>query len=225
MTAFRPTIVPSEVDDIIAAIRQIQEESGKLPSERDLADLLNVKRHQLRKALDAMRRAGDLQPIRARRAPTAMPKYGEELVRVTNPIEVMELRLIMEPGLARLASLRASAFEIARIMEAATTPENASSGQIDLTFHLAIVGAARNHLASEFYKMLRQVGVDARMKIARTAEPTCPKRIAQRDAEHRLIAEAISQRDPEAAETAMRAHLLSVQKQITERSNAGAFAA
>ena len=62
-------------------------------------------------------------------------------------------------------------------------------------------------------------------KVARTASPTCPKRIAQRDGEHRLIAEAISQRDPEAAEAAMRAHLLSVQKQIVERSNAGAFAA
>ncbi|RUU09134.1 FCD domain-containing protein, partial [Mesorhizobium sp. M7A.T.Ca.TU.009.01.3.2] len=57
------------------------------------------------------------------------------------------------------------------------------------------------------------------------AAPTCPKRIAHRDGEHRLIAEAISQRDPEAAEAAMRAHLLSVQRQIMERSNAGAFAA
>ncbi len=67
--------------------------------------------------------------------------------------------------------------------------------------------------------------VDARVKVARTTAPTCPKRIAQRDGEHRLIAEAISQRDPEAAEAAMRAHLLSVQRQIMERSNAGAFAA
>ena len=49
--------------------------------------------------------------------------------------------------------------------------------------------------------------------------------IAQRDGEHRLIAEAILQRDPEAAEAAMRAHLFSVQRQITERSNGGAVAA
>jgi DNA-binding FadR family transcriptional regulator len=49
---------------------------------------------------------------------------------------------------------------------------------------------------------------------------TCPKRIAQRDQEHLLIAEAIAQRDPEAAEAAMRAHLQSVQQQINERSSA-----
>ena len=225
MTAFEPKLVLSDVDDIIGAIRQIQKEGGPLPSERDLAEQLNVKRHQLRKALEAMRRAGDLKPARTRRAPTAWPRYGEELVRVTNPIEVLELRLLIEPGLARLASLRASSFETARILDAATTPENAQSGEVDFAFHLAIAAAARNHLAAEIYRMLRQVGVDARVKVARTASPTCPKRIAQRDAEHRLIAEAISQRDPEAAETAMRNHLLAVQKQIIERSNAGAFAA
>src|SRR5690606_8132644 len=113
-----------------------------------------------RKALDVLRQAGDLKPARVKRVPTVLPRYGEELARVTNPLEVVELRLLMEPGLARLASLRGSALEIARIMDAATTPENASSGEADLIFHLSIVAAARNHLAGEFYKMLRQVGVD-----------------------------------------------------------------
>ena len=54
---------------------------------------------------------------------------------------------------------------------------------------------------------------------------TCPKRIGQRDAEHRRIAEAIAGRDPEAAEEAMRDHLLSVQKLIHARTSAGAVAA
>ncbi|TIT42967.1 MAG: GntR family transcriptional regulator, partial [Mesorhizobium sp.] len=106
MNAFEPQIVPSDLDDIIAAVRRLQQGGGKLPSERDLAEHLNVKRHQLRKALEVLRQSGDLKPARARRAPTALPRYGEELVRVTNPIEVLELRLLMEPGLARLASLR-----------------------------------------------------------------------------------------------------------------------
>jgi GntR family transcriptional repressor for pyruvate dehydrogenase complex len=225
LTTFKPQIMQSDLDDIVTAIRQVQQDGGKLPSERDLAELLKVKRHQLRKALGVMRHSGDLGPARARRAPTTLPRYNEELVRVTNPLEVVELRLLIEPGLARLASLRASSFETARIVEAATTPENAPSGEIDFAFHLAIAAAARNQLAVEFYKILRQVGVDARMKVARTAAPTCPKRIAQRDGEHRVIAEAILQRDPEAAEAAMRAHLFSVQRQITERSNGGAVAA
>jgi GntR family transcriptional repressor for pyruvate dehydrogenase complex len=225
LTAFKPQIMQSDLDDIITAIRRMQQDGRKLPSERDLADLLKVKRHQLRKALEALRHSGDLAPARERRASMTPPKFNEELVRVTNPLEVVELRLLIEPGLARLASLRASSFETTRIIEAATTPDNAPSGQIDFAFHLAIAAAARNQLAVEFYKILRQVGVDARMKVARATAPTCPKRIAQRDGEHRLIAEAILQRDPEAAEAAMRAHLYSVQRQITERSNGGSVAA
>lgn len=225
MTEFESQTALSDVDEIIAAVRRIRQEGGKLPSERDLAEQLNVKRHQLRKALDMLRRSGDVEPARAKRTATALPRYGEELVRLTNPLEVLELRLIIEPSLARLASLRASPFEIARISEAATTQDHARSGEIDLSFHLAIANAARNYLAGEFYKMLRQVGVDARVQVAHTEPATCPKRIGQRDSEHRQIADAIARRDPEAAEAAMRSHLLAVQKRIMERSNAGTVAA
>lgn len=225
MTAGQQKATLLSVDDIVTAVRDIQRPGAKLPSERDLAEQLNVKRHQLRKALDVMRRSGDIKTVRTRRAPTAQPRYSEELVRLTNPLEVIELRLMMEPGLARLASLRASPLEIARIVDAATTPENAAYGEADFVFHLSVASAARNHLAGEFYRMLRQVGVDARVRISDMSAPTCPKRIARRDAEHRAIADAISRREPDAAERAMRTHLQSVLQQINERSNAGAFAA
>lgn len=225
MTEFEPEVAPSELDEIVAAVRRIQHEEGKLPSERDLADQLNVKRHQLRKALEMLRRTGDLEPARPKRASAALPRYGEELIRLTNPLEVIELRLILEPSLARLASLRASPFEIARIADAASTQDHTRSGEVDLAFHMAIASAARNHLAGEFYKMLRQVGVDARVQVAHTEPATCPNRIGQRDSEHRQIADAISRRDPDAAEAAMRSHLLAVQKRIMERANMGIAAA
>jgi GntR family transcriptional regulator, transcriptional repressor for pyruvate dehydrogenase complex len=86
LTTFKPQIMQSDLDDIVTAIRQVQQDGGKLPSERDLAELLKVKRHQLRKALGVMRHSGDLGPARARRAPTTLPRYNEELVRVTNPL-------------------------------------------------------------------------------------------------------------------------------------------
>ena len=211
---------------IAAAVRHLREAGGALPSERELANRLNVKRHQLRKALDQLRQAGDLAPARARQAAASVhPRYSEELVRVTNPLEVVELRLIMEPNFARLASLRASAQEIAEINQWATTPKETKPELADLNFHLAIATAARNILARELFIMLRQIGVDARMRVARITPATCSKRIAGRDGEHRLIADGIAGRDPEAAEAAMRAHLLLVQRRIMERSNAGLAAA
>ena len=215
---------PNDISGIIAAIRQLREAGGELPSERDMAVQLNVKRYQLRKALEQLRKSGDIAPSR-RTATGSRPRHNEDLVRVTNPIEVIELRLILEPSFARLASLRASSLDIAQISQWATTKSGDDPDAVDLSFHLSIAAAARNQLARELFVMLRQIGVDARMKVARITTSTCPKRIAQRDQEHRKIAEAIAARDPEAAEVAMREHLLLVQRRIIERSNAGLAAA
>lgn len=210
---------------IIAAIRQLRDEAGgALPSEREMAGQLNVKRHQLRKALEELRRSGDLGPSR-RASAARQPRHNEDLVRVTNPLEVVELRLILEPSFARLASLRASSLDIAQITQWATTRADDDPDEVDISFHLSVATAARNQLARELFVMLRQIGIDARMKVARVTTSTCPARIAQRDQEHRAIAEAIAARDPEAAEAAMRTHLLLVQRRIIERSNAGLAAA
>jgi GntR family transcriptional regulator, transcriptional repressor for pyruvate dehydrogenase complex len=221
-----PQTSQTSVPDIIAAIRHLRETGRSLPSERELAGQLNVKRHQLRKALVQLRQSGDLEPGRTRRASAAAPpRYSEQLMRVTNPLEVIELRLVMEPSFARLASLRATALDIAQITQWATTQPDGKPEEADLNFHLAIATAARNHLAREMFVMLRKIGFDARMRVARVTPATCPTRVAKRDGEHRQIAEAIAARDPEAAEAAMRAHLLQVQRRIMERSNAGLAAA
>lgn len=213
-----------DVESLVAAVRQVQQRDGRLPSERQLADKLNVKRHQLRKALEALRMSGDLVAERKRRAPVAKHPSQEDLAHLTNPLEVLELRLLIEPGLARLASLRASALEIAQLRAAATTTDYADAGGTDLAFHLAVADASRNRLAYEFYRILRQVGVDSRLTIAKSTSPTCPKRIAARDAEHLAVADAVARRDPEAAEAAMYAHLLAVQKRINERIGSSALA-
>lgn len=216
----------SELSGIMAAVRQLQAAGNPLPSERDLASRLNVKRHKLRQALNELRQAGDLAPSRARKsAQSVHPRYSDDLVRVTNPLEVIELRLMLEPSFARYASLRASTLEIGAITQWATTPPDARPEAVDINFHLAIATASRNLLARELFVMLRKIGVDARLRIVGLAPATCTKRIAERDAEHRKIADAIATRDPEAAEAAMRAHLLQVQQRITERSNAGRAAA
>ena len=153
------------------------------------------------------------------------PRYSEELVRVTNPLEVVELRLILEPSFARLASLRASALDIAEIAQWATTLPGMKPETADLNFHHAVANASRNQLARELFVMLRKVGHDARMRVVGVTPATCMKRIAERDGEHRRIAEEIAARNPDAAEAAMRAHLLAVQRRIMERSNGGLAAA
>jgi DNA-binding FadR family transcriptional regulator len=142
-------------------------------------------------------------------------RRSKAIARDTNPMEVVEMRIALEPYLVRLAAIRASSFDIARIRRAAKTADATNSGAADLAFHKAIATSTGNKLAATFYGLLRQVGSDARLRLVRTA-PSCPKRITQRDSEHRAIAEAIATRDPDAAERAMRVHMVAVQKRVLE---------
>src|SRR5262245_28396343 len=200
------------LDAVVSALRTLATGGRKLESERKLALTLNVKRHQLRRALQKLRASGELAPARAKRQPLT----GESLVRATNPMEVIEMRIAIEPILARLAAVRASPFEIAAIEAAATTAKGTDSGAADLKFHRLIAASTRNKLAASLYDLLRQVARDARIRINVNAPP-CPKRVLERDSEHRAIAQAIARRDADAAERAMRVHLAAVQKRVLEQ--------
>jgi DNA-binding FadR family transcriptional regulator len=205
-----------EFERIVIAVRAMAAQQ-KLGSERAIAEALNVKRHQLRRALQTLRNNGELAPAQAKRR-SLIGHNGESLVRSTNPVEVIEMRLAIEPFMARLAALRAVQFEMAAIEAAATTGAGVDSGAADSKFHKLIAASSGNKLAASLYDLLRRVARDSRVRLA-TSQPLCPKRTQQRDAEHRAIAQAITGRDPDAAEHAMRLHLIAVQKLVIERLN------
>ena len=164
-----------------------------------------------------MREAGHLPPAQVgRRTTRECSTQTDALARLANPTDVIELRLILEPQFARLAAVRASAIEIARISKAATSGPDEDYSASDLALHLEIASASRNALGRELYSILRQVGADARVRLT-SRRPKCFKRREARDAEHMRIARAIAERDPERAEDCMRAHLSSVQAVVMER--------
>lgn len=208
------------MEEVISALRLVVQKGTGIPSERELARQLNVNRHQVRRALEVLRLANEIEPAAARRAVAGLAR-GTVLARDTNPLEVIEVRMALEPALARLAAVRASPLDIARIQKTAVAAEG-DPGANDLAFHKAIAAGSRNQLAASLYLLLREIGRDARLKLgtgSKTAAPGCPKRLAQRNAEHLRIAEAIAARDAEAAERAMRAHLTQVHRLILSRLN------
>lgn len=204
-----------DLEGLMDALRKRMADGKKLPAERTLGDQLNVNRHTLRKALIQMRASGELAAKVPRRT-AALARGGAALARDTNPLEVIELRLALEPILARLAALRATPLEIAKIEKAATTLAETESSSADLTFHKLIAAATRNTLAADVYSLLRRIGADSRIYV-QNIRPRPANRLRQRDSEHHLIAAAIAARDPDGAEKAMRAHLHMVQTQILER--------
>ena len=150
----------SDLTTLVDSVRGLAATAG-LGSERALADKLNVKRHQLRRALKVLRNNGEIAPAEPKRK-ALDARNGESLVQDTNPLEVVEMRLAIEPFLARMAALRASPLDMARIERAATTLAGTDSGAADLRFHKAIAAASGNHLAETFYGMLRQVAAISR---------------------------------------------------------------
>jgi DNA-binding FadR family transcriptional regulator len=202
------------VSALAHALRGRLAQGEALPAERALAEQYAVKRHRVRQALALLREHGELDPSRR---PNGAD--GESLIRSTNPLEVIELRLALEPALARLAAVRATPLEIARILRAATTLSDMQRASADLAFHKLVAAASGNGLAADLYALLRKVGSDARVRV-QASDPPCPNRLAQRDREHHAVAEAIAARDPERAEAAMRAHLTAVHRIILDRLTA-----
>ena len=205
---------PNELRSLIAGISA---SSSTLPPERELVQQLGVPRSRLRRVLAGMREEGHLPPAQVgRRATRKTGPQTDNLARVANPMDVIELRLILEPQLARLAAVRASAVEIARITRAATSMPDEDYGTPDLAFHLEVANASRNALARELYRILRGVGSDARVRLP-DRRPACEKRRSARDTEHMCIARAIAERDTDRAETSMRLHLANVRALVMER--------
>ena len=200
--------------ELARALRTRLANGDALPAERALAAQYAVKRHRVRQALALLREHGDVDSSRRTNGAD-----GESLIRSTNPLEVIELRLALEPALARLAAVRATPLEIARIQRAATTPPDMQRASADLAFHKLVAAASGNGLAADLYALLRKVGSDARVRV-QASDPPCPNRLAQRDREHHVVAEAIAARDPERAEAAMRAHLTAVHRIILDRLTA-----
>lgn len=221
MTATIPGKTPPDSEPsaevLRASILQLAADQRDIPPERTLTARLNVSRSRLRRVLAELRASGQLPPAQVgRRATEGRPSQIDRLAQLSNPTEVIELRFMLEPKLARLAAIRASAVEIARIVRAATGRPNDSYGGADLAFHLEVVSAARNALGREMYAILRQVGTDKRVHMP-PRKPPCQRRRQARDLEHMEIAQAIAARDPDRAEAAMRAHLGMVQDMINQR--------
>ncbi|MBJ3774905.1 FadR/GntR family transcriptional regulator [Acuticoccus mangrovi] len=205
-----------DISVIAETLSHMRAEKGDLPAERVLAAELGVKRYRVRQALALLRERGELGPAKIGRPNGEFARTAEDMVAYSNPIEVVELRMLLEPGFARQAAFRASPREIATILSWAKTATPADAASTDVAFHRAIAAASRNRLGAELYGLLRQVSCDGRIAPGNNA-PKCPNRLRARDAEHREIAEAIADRNPEAAEAAMRRHLASVHEKIMAR--------
>lgn len=197
--------------------------SGKLMPERTLANDLNISRRAVRRALDILEAEGVLKRRQGHGtfiADAPKPIAAEPLTglrALNNPIDIIEVRLALEPTLCRLAALRAPENEAWKFLEyaeatrIAATPEQYEAA--DAAFHLSIAVAARNPVFLALFEAIMAVVKQATWRQGRETGHCVNNQAIYAEC-HRQIAEAIAQRNGALAEERMRSHLSRVQHQL-----------
>ena len=185
----------------------------RLPPERDLSVEFGAARGTVRAALEQLasldfivRRAGSGTFVRYR------GHAGQEDVAVlTSPLELIDVRMAIEPPMVRLAVLHSNAQDLERMGEALTRVEagghDASAfSRGDEAFHLSIAASTHNPLLMWLYQQLNDVRTHAQWS-ARRDTILSPERMAQYNRQHRELYSRIASRDIEGAERVISAHL------------------
>jgi DNA-binding FadR family transcriptional regulator len=187
----------------------------RLPPERVLAAQIGIGRRALRRALEVLEAEGRLWRHQGKGTflgprPIHQQTGLEELSSRTNPLEVMDVRLEIEPVLARLAALRASNGDIERLLRLADKTASSSDADgrelWDGALHRAIAEAAGNSLLVAIFDMVDRIRQDTAWQVLRERARSRDRQVTYVE-QHRRVIAAIAQREAHAAERAMREHL------------------
>jgi len=210
---------------IIAQLRQaIQggryDHGDRLPPERQLAEAFGTSRSTVRAALDQLqaerlvrRRIGSGTFVNfPARAPVA------EVADETSPLDLIDVRLALEPTMTRLACLNAAARDIDRMTEmielqAEQCSDRESFSRWDAAFHLAIAEATRNPLLISLYRQINEVRVHQQW-MAMKDKVLTPERIADYNRDHAALFEAIRGREVDGAVALITTHLHYARRQL-----------
>ena len=184
----------------------------RLPTERELASLLQLPRTAVRRSL--ARLEADGRVARQVGRGTYMTRTPlEELTPIafaTSPAEIMEVRLMLEPQIAGLAAHCATTAELAAIRECFTACENAATHEdfevSDGAFHRAIAASTHNEFLLRIFDVVNAVRNEPLWGSLKRRNFTNDRRRAY-ERDHRAIVEALEQRDSETARKAMREHI------------------
>jgi len=195
----------SVVDLAYERIRSMVVEGEIPPGARlgqvELAEQLGISRTPVREALRRLTGEGLAEFVPNRGFRAASPGLDDVLRR-------LEVRSLVEPGIARLAAARRSHGDLLRLQEtiareeAATTRVDAHDASRD--FHLVLAGATGNPELVSVLASLWIVEIGRRLLAARATSAEWRKADV---AEHRAIATAVGAQDGELATRLMTEHI------------------
>ncbi len=192
---------------------------ARLPTERALAERLNVARSAVRSALSRLEAQGKVVRIGGSGTYVAEKPAADadDAGRDASPQEIMDTRMLVEPRLASMVVANANGADMAAIREAMLGAEAAQGFEEfelwDGRFHQALADATHNRLMKAIYRQItlaRDLAEWGELKRRSVTE----ERRRQYEIEHREIVAALQARDATLAETALLRHLVSVRRNL-----------
>ncbi len=197
---------------------------SRIPPERDLAEDFGVARNTIRRAMALLKQDGSISRHVGRGTYTTPENdaFGVVVARMRNasPADMMELRMMLEPHAAAVASTTASGSQLDAVQEAharaVAATDMPSFEHWDAEFHHRVFACSRNDLFKEMHNLLRALRNQMawfEMKKRSFSEP----RRQLYCTEHAALVDALLRRDPDGAERAMMAHLQTVRVNLLGR--------
>lgn len=201
---------------------------ARLPSERELAEVLNVSRPSVREALIALEIEGYVEvrvgtgvfvtgpagSADASRAPVRGPAANAGQLDV-GAHDVLEVRLLVEPRCAALAAKNGTPEQLQLIADAVAAMESpVGRAAHDDSFHIAIAEASGNVALASTVQNLLHLSGGSQIVSKLNQHYAVEAAWQSAHAEHQAVLRAIQKRSPAAATRAMQAHLHGVQRRL-----------
>jgi GntR family transcriptional repressor for pyruvate dehydrogenase complex len=208
--------VAEQIERLI--LRKLQP-GDKLPSERELAENLQVSRGSIRDAIRSLELMGMLEPrqgagtiVRETTADSLKPFADALKQRKEMVTDLLDFREMLEPPLAARAAKNVNLEQIQGLKEILQRQEQKmAAGEPAITedaeFHYTIALASRNTVVLKVIDLVMDLLRDTRQRALQVAGR--PERSL---AGHRRILDAIARHDPEAAHAAMRRHIREIER-------------
>lgn len=194
----------------------------KLPTERVLADSYGISRTTVRKVLSELKDEGLIaQTVGSGTYLTSNAQHNQSAsesdVQLVSPAELMEARIALEPSIVELVVRNATWRDFEQMTvccekaEAAETLEEFEKW--DGALHEVIAKAAHNQFVSVTFKLIQQVREHDDWGQLKKRSVTPQRRLAYQK-EHRVLVDALRERDIDKAKVATLAHLQHVRRNL-----------
>ncbi len=212
--------VVSQLRNMILDGRYSHEE--RLPAERNLAEEFEVSRGTIRTALQNLeeqnlvtRKVGSGTYVTHREF-----SNQHDISSITSPLEMVEVRIAIEPQMVRLAITNASHRDLEELRNALQQCEECGGdaekfARADTAFHMTLAHCSKNKLLYWVYERISEVRRYSQWRMMK-AKLLTPARIDYYNGQHRALYEAIAARDANDAIGVIKEHLFGVQDDLLE---------